>query len=59
MDARNILAAGAAALLAFSPLAYCGAVEIKSRDAVKIACLQSGGNWSPSWGGTCKMERGE
>ena len=59
MDAKHILAAGAAICLASLPLATCqrnfdyGQQQIL---AAKITnCTEAGGVWDPSWGGHCDL----
>lgn len=49
------LAGIALVVLAFcGPLAYCSSQEAQYRNAVEVACVETGGSWSKAWGGSCE-----
>lgn len=41
----------------FAPFSYCIIQDEVSRDKVKIACIENGGDWSSAWGGSCEINR--
>jgi hypothetical protein len=40
-----------------TPLAYCEMDAQRQRSAEKIVCIENGGEWRSTWGGTCEFKQ--